>query len=365
MSVFLIDAGRGPRGVPDQTLFVARELGKKGYPFQLVADPDSDLARKASAEGLPLLALRMRGRMKWLVRRSLAKAMRSNKCRVVHVFDPRTTAVGLAAAAAAEVPLRIISRPVDSPALEGRFPVGAVDAVIAGSEGVKSILVRAGLAEGKIEVVPKGTDFSYLTRAEGEEGFQKKLGFGPADFLVGVVAPLEDGRSLGAVLEAAELIGRTAPAAKLVVLGEGTLRHEPSRDEALPSGENVHFCLGFWSEFPRVLASLDMFVVFSHLDGLGGRLIEAMAAGLPVAATETVSARELITPRETGLLIPPRNAKALADAVLKVYLDKVLASRLAEGGRSAVLERFSVEAMARRIINVYERRAHRKGLKLV
>ncbi|MBE3129884.1 MAG: glycosyltransferase family 4 protein, partial [Acidobacteria bacterium] len=104
--------------------------------------------------------------------------------------------------------------------------------------------------------------------------------------------------------------------------------------------------------------------IVSHLDGLGGFLIEAMASGLPVAAADVGAARDIITHRETGLLVPARNAKALADAILKICVDKVLAGRLAARGRESVLEKYSAEAMARRIIGIYERRAHRKGIKL-
>jgi glycosyltransferase involved in cell wall biosynthesis len=107
-----------------------------------------------------------------------------------------------------------------------------------------------------------------------------------------------------------------------------------------------------------------MFVVFSHLDGLGGFLIDAMASGLPVAAADVGSARDLITHRESGLLVPARSARALADAILKVQFDRNLAARLASRGRETVLEKYSAEAMARRIIGVYEYRAHRKGIKL-
>ncbi len=107
-----------------------------------------------------------------------------------------------------------------------------------------------------------------------------------------------------------------------------------------------------------------MFVVFSHLDGLQGFLIEAMAAGLPVAAADVGTSRDLITHRESGLLVPARNARSLADAIVKIHFDKNLAARLAAGGREAVLEKYSAEAMARRIIGVYEFRAHRKGIKL-
>jgi len=236
--------------------------------------------------------------------------------------------------------------------------------LIAGSEGVKAILVRGGVAGAKVEVVPTGVDFSYLTPQPSAENLRTRLGFGPDDFLAGVITPLEDDKSHAALLEAAALAGRTAPNVKVVVVGEGSLRRDAAEGEPGKAGDNVFYCLGFRDDFPRLLASLNMFIVFSHLDGLGGRLIEAMAVGLPVAAVDTGAAREIITPRETGLLVPARNAKALADAILKVYMDKVLAARLAERGRESVLEKYSAEAMARKIIAIYEWRAHRKGIKL-
>lgn len=107
-----------------------------------------------------------------------------------------------------------------------------------------------------------------------------------------------------------------------------------------------------------------MFAVFSHLEGLSGPLLQAMARGLPVAAAEVGSTREIIVHRETGLLVPPRKPKAMAEAFLKVHLDRVLAARLAERGRESILEKHSVESMARRIVAVYELKAHRKGIKL-
>ena len=73
---------------------------------------------------------------------------------------------------------------------------------------------------------------------------------------------------------------------------------------------------------------------------------------------------DVLAHRETGLLVPPWDPKSLADAVLKLYLDRSLAARLAQRGQEAVRERYSVEAMARRIIAFYDRLASRKGVKL-
>jgi len=364
LSLFLVDAGREWRESQRQVLTVARELRKKGYTAHLVLEPGGDLYRKAVDEGFSAMALRTRGRMKWVARMGLVRAMRVHGCRLAHFHETLGASLGLPAAASAQVPVRILSRSADSSPLEGRLPFAAIDAFIAGSEGVRSILVRGGVAEANIEVVPPGLDFTSFTAHGPDDFVRKQLALAPDDFLAGVVIPLEDERGHQALLEAAAIVGQTAPKVKIIVVGEGGLRLESGDLPASRSMDTLRYFLGFRKDSPRVLASLDMFAVFSHLDGLGGFLIEAMASGLPVAAADVGAARDIITHRESGLLVPARNAKALADAILKFYMDKVLASRLAARGREAVLEKYSAEAMARRIIGVYEWRAHRKGIKL-
>jgi len=364
VSLFLIDAGREWRESQRQILYVARELRKKGLTAHLVLEPGGELFRRASQEGLSTIALSMHGRLAWLVRRKLTGQMRALGCRLVHVHETFGATLGLAAAAAAEVPVRILSRPADSSPLEGRLPFPSLDAVIAGTDAAKSILVRGGIAEDRIEVVPPGRDFSPFLTQQSDDLVRRELGLPPEDFLVGAVLPLEDERGLRALLEASAIAGSQSSKIKIVVLGEGSLRLDATDAEGVPAMDGVRFFLGFNKEAPRVLASLNMFAVFSHLDGLGGFLIEAMASGLPVAAADVGLARDLIIHRESGLLVPVRNAKALADAILEVHFDRNLTARLAGRGREAVLEKYSAEAMARRIIGVYEWRARRKGVKL-
>jgi glycosyltransferase involved in cell wall biosynthesis len=364
VSIFLVDAGREWRENQRQMLAIARELPKMGYAAHLVLDPAGEAFRRAAAEDLPALPVRMQGRMGWLLRRNLVRLMRDYHCKLAHFFDTASATAGLAAAAAAQVPLRILSRPADSSPLEGRLPFPSIDAIIAGTEAVKGILVQGGVAAAAVEVIPPGVDFSRFTSQPPDGLVRTALGLDPDDFLIGAVLALEDERGQQAFLEAADIVRAQAPKVKIVVLGQGSLRLEAGEGAEVPAMDNVRYFLGFSEETPRALASLDMFVLFSHLDGFGGALIEAMASGLPVAAVDVGTARNLVIHRESGMLVQARNAKALADAMLKVHFDRNLALRLGAKGRETVLERYSAEAMARRAIAVYEYRAHRKGLKL-
>jgi glycosyltransferase involved in cell wall biosynthesis len=128
--------------------------------------------------------------------------------------------------------------------------------------------------------------------------------------------------------------------------------------------DDIVFFLGFREDVPRILASLDLFVLSSHLEGLGSSLLDAMASRLPVVATETGGIPEVVVNLKTGLLVPPRDPAALAQAVLTLYRDRGLAARLAGRGFEVVHQKFSAEGMAWKIIDLYEKIARKKGIRL-
>jgi len=129
------------------------------------------------------------------------------------------------------------------------------------------------------------------------------------------------------------------------------------------SGISFSF-LDFREDVPQILGSLDLFVLSSYLEGLGSSLLDAMACRLPIVATNVGGIPEVVTHGETGLLVPPRSPKALAGAILKLYENRELAVQLAEKGFAQVHKKFSAEAMAGKVVNLYERLARKKGIQL-
>jgi glycosyltransferase involved in cell wall biosynthesis len=129
--------------------------------------------------------------------------------------------------------------------------------------------------------------------------------------------------------------------------------------------EDLVFFLGFRDDVPRILASLDLFVLSSHLEGLGSSIMDAMASRLPVVATRTGGIPEVVVDGETGLLVPPRDPAALAEGILRLYRDRELAKKLGQRGYEVVCEKFSAEAMAERVIALYQKIAAPKGIDLL
>lgn len=364
MSLFHISSGREWGGAERQALVLAREIRARGIPSRFVVAPSSPLHEKAEAEKLPVLAVRMPGGRSLGSVLRLAAAMRRDHCVLAHFHDGPALAVGSAAASLAKVPVLVLSRASDGEGRLAAAKVKAMDAVIAGSDGIKNVLVRAGLAEKSVEVIPPGIDFSAYEDIKDRGFLRREFALAPDDFLVGIVAGLEDPRSYGEVLGVAKVIREHVPKSRVVILGEGALRIEPDKKGHDLPGDDVVYYLGFRDRLPQVLASLDVFVTTSPLIGFGGGLLDAMACRVAVVAVEAGGVPDVLVHRETGLLVPPRDARALAQAALKLYLDRNLASRLAQRGHEAVREKYSAEAMARRTIAVYERLASRKGVKL-
>ncbi len=368
MSLFHIDAGKEWRGGQRQSLLLVKELKRLDYPVFFVVQPESPLHRKAAEAALPIFPLKIRSEFDILSVLRLAYRMRRERCLLAHFHDAHSVAVGSAAASLAKIPLRVISRRVDFPLKKNFFSRGKyfknIDAVVAISEGVKKVLLDGGLPSGLVEVIPSGIDFAPYQDAISSNYLRREFGFAEDDYLVGMVAHLADHKGHKYLIRAAKILKEQTPKIKVIIVGEGPLRMELTKEAKDSQVEDLVFFLGFREDVPQILSSLDAFVLSSYLEGLGSSILDAMACRLPVVATRTGGIPEVVIHRETGLLVPPRNPSALAKAILKLFNDKDLASRLGEEGYRVVHQRFSAEAMANRMGALYERLASRKGVKL-
>jgi len=372
LNLFQIDAGKEWRGGQRQSLFLAKELKRRGLPFFFVVQPESPLHQKACEAELPVLPIKIRNEFDLLAVLRLAMAMKRRKCLLAHFHDAHSVAVGSIAASLAKVPFRIITRRVDFPLkrnyFSGRKYSKNVNAIIAISEGVKKVLVEGGVEPENIEVIPSGIDFSPFEEDSFVLKFsnylRREFSFAPDDYLVGIVAHLADHKGHEYLIEATKILKEHTPKIKMIIVGEGPLRMELNRQAKELNVKDIVFFLGFREDVAKILFSLDLFVLSSYLEGLGSTILDAMACRLPVVATKVGGIPEVVIHGETGLLVPPRNPSALARAILNLYKNKTLASRLGKRGYEVVHQKFSAEAMAGKVVRLYERAGLAKWIKL-
>lgn len=234
--------------------------------------------------------------------------------------------------------------------------LGAVDGYVATTAEIGAALRGEGYREAQVQRIPNFVDverFRAPTAAE-RDALRRELG------LAGRTVVLHSGR-LTARKGAPVLLDAFARAAGagsgplLLFLGDGPERAAiEARARALGLGDRVRF-EGFREDVWRYLAAADVLVLPSFVEGMPNALLEAMATGLPAVATRLGGALEAVIEGESGLLVPPGDADALARALEALLGDPGLRRRLGEAAAARIRERFTLDAIAPRYVELYRR----------
>ena len=288
---------------------------------------------------------------------ALVRIMRRASPRVVHTHSWGTLCEGYVAARLAGVPVLIHgehgtleTRRLNR--LVQRWVWRRVDQVLA----VSSLLARRmaatiGFPVDRIRVIRNGVDldrFGTLGRTEA----RRVLGLDPSALLVGTVGRLVPVKDHATLLYAAVHLGSRGLRCEVVIAGDGPLR-EATTTLAGELGLGRTHLLGHRPDVERVLAALDVFVLPSRSEGLSNTILEAMASGLPVVATRVGGAEELVEEGATGLLVPPGEPAALADALGRLLVAPDLRRVMGAAGRRRAGREFALAGMIREYQELY------------
>jgi glycosyltransferase involved in cell wall biosynthesis len=160
-------------------------------------------------------------------------------------------------------------------------------------------------------------------------------------------------------VEAARIVSRSFPEARIQLGGEWDRSHADGVDEGYvreaEARGDIEF-LGYVSDMTRKLQETDIFVLPSYYgEGVPRVLLEAAASGVPAITADAPGCRVAVEHERSGLLVPPRDAAALAHAMLKLLRDRPLRARMAERSRALCVERFDLGIITREIVDVYRR----------
>jgi glycosyltransferase involved in cell wall biosynthesis len=300
--------------------------------------------------------------------RRVAEVMRDRRVRIVHafLFDAEMVARLAARRAGVEVVISSerntdYSRPIVHTVCL-KATANRSTALIANSHSGKRFVMRTmGLRDERVFVVHNGVDVVRFSPGDGRK-VRSELGIGNDDFVVGMVASFKRQKNHGVFFRMAEVVARRFPNAWFMCVGE------PLRDNQQGAGDyhkEVRAMLsrmgirgrflfpGNRNDMPDVYNACDVTMLTSTREGTPNVLLESMACGVPVVATDVADNAYVVRHNETGYVVPLGDVESLADRVAGLLADADLRGRMGVAARAWVEREFSTSAMARRTEAIY------------
>jgi glycosyltransferase involved in cell wall biosynthesis len=320
-------------------------------------EPASELLER---EGVPVHHLG-RGRFDPRIVSDLVALARRRRARILHVHGYAAADFGRLAARLGGAALVLHEHFADPrmPGYQGladRVLAPFTDRAIAVSESTREFLVRERhVPARKVRLIWNGAplgEFAPVT-AERAAAARAQLGLPEGAPVVGSIARLSEQKGHRFLLDAAARVLAARPEVRFLIVGDGDqwdALHEQAR--ALQIAGRVVFA-GHRTDVPALLGVCDVFCISSTYEGTPLTLFEAMASGQAIVSTAVDGCRELLREGETGLLVPPGDAGALAAALLRALDDPALRARLSAAARAASAE-FDIARTVERIQDLYD-----------
>ena len=356
-----IDTARTWRGGQGQVRHTVMGLRAIGHRAVLVAHPEGELLKRMSA-GLDLVPLAPRTEVDLGAAWRLSRVIKQLRPDVVHAHDPHAVAMAataLAIAAPTPRPSLVATRRIEFRIARNsfsRWKYSQVDCFIAISRAVRDRLVADGIPAAKVAVVHEGVDVDRIA-ALPAASVHAELFMPSGSPVVGNIGALVEQKAQHTLIDAAALVVKQVPDVRFVILGEGELHGALEEQIRHLHLERHVFLAGFRPDAIELMKDFDLFALSSIYEGLCTSLVDAMAAGKPAVATAVGGVPEVVADGETGYLVPPRDARAMAAQIVRLLKDPVLRRRMGEAGFVRARRLFTVERMVQGTAAVYARLA--------
>lgn len=223
--------------------------------------------------------------------------------------------------------------------------------VLTVSDAVKQHMLQDNPAARNIRVLHNGIDVERFANATGRSRIRSEFGYSESDVVVGTLARISRGKGQGYLARAAALLKDTQPDLKYLLVGDAFVGQEHLVDELRQTiaelGLEGRITLtGYRSDGPDVLAALDICVLPSTLpDSFPTVVLEGMAAGKPVIATDWGGAKEMVTEGETGYIVPTDDEQTLSQRLAELASSESLRTAMGEAGQRRAVQHFTKERM--------------------
>ena len=233
-----------------------------------------------------------------------------------------------------------------------------VNRYVALSGQIESYLTeRVGIAASRVERICNGVDTLRFRPASARQAVAGSPFDDPDAVIVGTVGRLQtvkDQLNLVRAVAIARGQGGAGARLRLIIAGDGPQRAEVEAEIAATGIGDITWLAGARSDVPEIMRALDIFALPSQAEGISNTILEAMASGLPVVATDVGGNAELVAAGETGALVPAQDPQAMAQALLRYTADAALRQSHGAAGRERVERSFSIDNMVERYTRLYQ-----------
>lgn len=352
MHVLHISTAKGWRGGEQQIAYLSSELEKLGVTQSFACIDQEPLYFYLQNQGYSPIGLKKDFGSTW----SNITSLRDAAPDLVHLHDSGAHTLAILAYYAGFKPPLVLSRRVDfppknSPLTRFKYNHPAVKKILCVSRFIENIMRQTLRDVSKATTVHSGIDLSRFQNLKRD--YLRKVFHIPNDTLIiGNTSALADHKDYFTFIDTAEKVLHYGAKAKFFIIGEGKDRPKIEQYIKEKGLEGQIIMTGFLKDIEHIIGSLDIFFLSSKEEGLGTSVLDAMAAEVPIVATEAGGVPEMIEDGVTGLSAPPKSPEKLAEKIQTLAGDEQLRKRLIRGASEKVKE-FSVENTAQKTLQAY------------
>jgi glycosyltransferase involved in cell wall biosynthesis len=359
--VLHIDSEKSWRGGQQQAFYLLDGMHARGFRTAMVSKPGSVMESRCLDRGLPFFPVSMHGELDMTAGYRIAALCRKHGFGILHLHSAHALATGLWAKMFHRKLKLVAVRRVDFHIKKNRFSrfkytTDLLDKIVCISCAIKDVLIQDGIRDDRLVTIHSGVDLGKFDDVLVPGGFRESLDISGGDLVIGTVAALAGHKDYPNLLNAAKTVLENHPNVRFVALGDGPDEekiHALAKDLGL--GDRFLF-MGFRNDVGCFLKVFDIFVLASHLEGLGTSILDAQALGLPVVACRTGGIPEAVFDGVNGLLVPPRDSGALAQALSYLSEHPEKRREFGENARETVRE-FSIGRTIEKNIELYSQLA--------
>lgn len=357
MRILHLVSERSWRGGEQQAAYLIETCLQQQVECFVACRKNSAFAEYCAEKNVPFIALPFHGQFDIYTAYKIKQYCQTQKIDLIHLHTANAHGLGVVSHLLGNIVPMVLSRRVIFPIQRKffskfKYNFKGIEKIICASEAIKYTVIDGIENPSKCITIYDGIDTKKFDLPITNY-LHKKYNIPLGTKLIGNISALDVNKGLYTYIDTAEIILKTMKNVKFFIIGEGPLK---IKLQAYINRKNLSqqiILTGFIKNIPMILQELDVFALTTRAEGLGTSMLDAMACGVPVVATNTGGVPEVVLNDITGLLAPVDDAKKISQQILRLLNDPPLRAKLTHNAKNHLFKYFTKDEMGSATIDIY------------